>query len=353
MVIDKAARDLRAHWGPALARSEEEWQPNSEIAAATLARILSTPDQPRPAPATPPRWTWVWRIAVGGVSATIAVIATLTMIPNPAPAHDVTPPPLTYHAPEQPVAAAPLLEQIADSTRSTAAGASPGGPDSLVEHLRIVSWNLNSQIDGRRITSAVVPTDTETWLRADNSGRSIRRQGTPIFADADDRRDWKDQRALSRGNTPVAETYPPGGYQRLWAGRPPTEVPQLEKWLREINKGTDESAQTLLAITDLFKERVLDPSERAAVLLVLARLPDLQYAGITTDRADRSGEAFFVTSDVSGLPTRYTLIIDRHTGILLAQEQMLLTDTGRLNVEAPAVVDFDTYVTADWVPDIP
>jgi hypothetical protein len=50
------------------------------------------------------------------------------------------------------------------------------------------------------------------------------------------------------------------------------------------------------------------------------------------------------------LPTRYTVIFSADTGGLIADEQVLTTTAGKLNVAIPAVIGYTLYLEADWQP---
>jgi hypothetical protein len=92
----------------------------------------------------------------------------------------------------------------------------------------------------------------------------------------------------------------------------------------------------------------LPPRVRAAVLRYLAATPGLTVTGPVTDRRGRNGIGFSIESAYSGLPTRYTLIIDPRDGRLLDDEQMLTTSAGKLNVTVPAIIGYTVLLSAAY-----
>ncbi|MFD0636241.1 hypothetical protein ACFQ9X_36405 [Catenulispora yoronensis] len=92
---------------------------------------------------------------------------------------------------------------------------------------------------------------------------------------------------------------------------------------------------------------MLSPAARAGVLRVLATVPGLLDLGTTTDRAGRAADAFAVEGDYSGLPTRYTLLVDPATGAVLGDEVVLTQSAGGRKVSIPAVIGYDLYEVAE------
>ena len=62
-----------------------------------------------------------------------------------------------------------------------------------------------------------------------------------------------------------------------------------------------------------------------------------------TDRAGRTGTAIATDSSFTGLPVRYVLVFDPHTGGLLASEQWLTTTAGALDVPVPSVIQYHLW----------
>jgi hypothetical protein len=280
---------------------------------------------------------------VGAVVATsLALVAVVAyeVVPRPEPAFAATPTPLVFAGGGG--SAAALLTGIADRAATARAPAAAGNH----EHLVTLSWSLWSQIDGERVRSAVVPSRTESWRGADDSGRVSVTYEKPQFPNGSDRWSWRLNGAPGGSADPRTENYPAGGFPAMWPGNPPATG--LADWLTIGHPAANGPAETLVAVTDLARERVLTPQLRASLLRRVASLPGLAADGAVTDRAGRQGQAFSLVSDHSGLPTRYTLIVDPATGALLDYESMLTTTAGKLDVKIPAVIGYETYMTGDF-----
>ncbi|MGX6600933.1 sigma factor [Micromonosporaceae bacterium Da 78-11] len=228
-------------------------------------------------------------------------------------------------------------------------------PEADAEASRLVAWESLGLRDAARAAGcslpafAIVPTRTETWRRADDSGRLRASYQEPQFPAGTDRWWWRLHGSPGGGDHPRSEDYPPGGFPAMWAGRPPTTG--FADWLQIGHPVENGPAEVLVAVTDLVRERVLTPADRAAVLRTVADLPGLSSDGTVVDRAGRPGQAFSLVSDYSGLPTRYTLIVDPVTGAPLGFESMLTTRAGKLDVRVPAVIGYETYATAEFAGD--
>jgi hypothetical protein len=279
--------------------------------------------------------------ATASVVAGIAGISALSFSSGAGSVEAATPPELAYSGTEETMDAASRLTAIADHTATL--------PDTTghgrFDHLRYQQWSLFTRIDGEQVTSAVVPQQTELWLAGDGSGagKLVRTFLTPQFRDGAQERAWQNAGSPGRHEPPLVLDSP----ARMWDGRPPTGPSALTAWLRQGHPASAGPQELLVAITDLVKEQVLTPAERAAVLRVLSKLPHLADLGTTTDRAGRPARAFAVTSSGQGLPTRFTLLVDPATGTVLGFEQTLTQSAGQLNVPIPSVVGYDLYLVAD------
>ncbi len=305
----------------------------------------------RTAPSTPavsaPRRTSRRRLAAAAAAAIAAGTAFIVWEAVQAPALAATPDPLACQAVDGAVPTAERLGQLAAAADRDTPPATSAPTGVQLEHLRIEDWHLFSQITGGTTTSAVVQAERQSWRAADNSGRVTVRYHQPMFRSGNDRRAWQDNGSPGADTDPRTEDYPPGAFPATWADRPPTAL--LDRWLRRNHAANAWPAAAATAIADLLRERVLASHERAAVIRLLARLPGVEFTGAVADRAGRRGEAFSTVSDYSGLPTRYTFVLDPTTGRFLANEQTLTTTARRLNVSVPAVIGYETYLVADQV----
>lgn len=263
---------------------------------------------------------------VGAATATVVIGLSVAQVAGSTTGQPVellaTPTPLEVTS----MSSVPEVSTVID--RLAAAAQRSAGPAvelPATEHLRISSWYLDSTVAGGSVTSQLQPRQSETWRRPDGS--------------------WTV--TTSESGT---ETYPPGARAVYWPDRPPIDPTALEAWLNAIHPASrgDKALLTLQAITDLLRERALLPGERAAVLRLLGTVPGMRYAGTTVDRAGRPGEALVLETGRPALPARHTFVVDSATGTILAHEEMLTEDPGALNVSIPAVLQYETYLVAEF-----
>jgi hypothetical protein len=236
------------------------------------------------------------------------------------------------------------LEQIAGRVAVTEAASGP------VEHLVTDSWNLDSMIDGHTVTSAVVPAREQLWRATDGSAVTIDEYLPPEFPTAQDRADWQDDGSPGADRSPRRTPYPAGTFVAAWDGRPPVEPGPLRSWLRRQDP-TDAAVPS--AIPELLHERVLTGPEHRALLTVLATEPSLRLLGTTTDRAGRTGLVFTTTSTAGGADYTYRYVISPDTGAVLAHERILTGGAQALRVQRPAVISYNTYISAEFVAAMP
>ncbi|WP_405008535.1 hypothetical protein OHV13_34410 [Kitasatospora purpeofusca] len=292
-----------------------ELSPPGEAEAA-LERILRST---APAPAEVRRRPNRRRVVVGLASAAAvsAVAAALLVLPGGSgSAVAATPALLAYHlTPEQASTdATTQILQIARAARS--AGETPTAPFGL--HWQ--EWSLNTRDDHGNISSRVIPYDYEIL---DSPTGPVR-----------------ERRSLGGSDKTRTDPFRP----TLQDISTPQDGQTLKDWLRRRTPGIDGPLGTSQAVHDLLVERALTAGQRAAVLELIASLPGIETTGTVTDRAGRPGTAYSATSKESGLPTRYTFIIDPATGSVLAQEATLTETAGMLNVPIPSVTSYNVYL---------
>ncbi len=286
-------------------------------AEAALVRILSNaapePAQVRPRP-FPRRRPVVALVAAGAVS---AVAAALLALPGGSgSASAATPAPLAYHlTPEQ--ASTDASTQILEIAR-TARSAAEAPTTPLGLHWQ--EWSLNTRDDHGNISSRVVPYDY----------RILDSPAGPV----------RERRSLGGSEKTRKDLFHP----TLQDISTPQDGQALKHWLRRRTPGVDEPLGASQAVHDLLVERALSAGQRAAVLELIASLPGIEATGTVTDRAGRPGIAYSATSRESGLPTRYTFIIDPATGSVLAQEATLTETAGMLNIPIPSVTGYTVYL---------
>ncbi len=219
-------------------------------------------------------------------------------------------------------------------------------------YLRTANWHLTTAVS-EKTTSLVRPRIQEVWVGANGSARVVEATAAPIPpADGSPASEKEAVNALPSGGGAVTTDYAPGEYstgQRILSTDPAVLAQQF---LSPNNPDIPDNVETLVAIISRLRQQPLPPPLLAAMYRVLGGLSGVEDAGTVTDRAGRPGVAIAMTSDYSGLPTRYVLIIDPDTAAPLANEQILTTDAGKLKVPIPSVSSYTTYVRTGTVPGI-
>lgn len=270
------------------------------------------------------------RHAVWAAAAATLVLITLTTWWGGTPSRAVaaTPPPLLISGGGGD--AAGRLDRLAD--RLSRSSPAPEGARQGYAAITTQGWYLNSRIDGKVVTSRVVPTTNElvvsmtdgtTWVRTRTDGRDS---------------GW---------------TRVDAGSGEATVGRLPTTRAGMSAYLGKGHPAANGPAERLVAVGDLYRSQVVPPAARAAVLSYLADTVGLLFEGTTTDRAGRPAQVFAVDSDHGGLPTRYRVLVDPATGAVLADEQELTQDAGSLNVRIPAVIDYTLVLRGEYRTDPP
>lgn len=262
-------------------------------------------------------------------------------------AYAATPPLLAIHplASETAVPpAGPALRALADL-----ADQQPWSPGRFL-YTSYRSWSLNVAAGGGSVATAVVPSTTEVWRAADDSGRlkvtsdpaesgsgenDTDRQAasaTPADIDTEDTAHYfRDDPAVSALSTTSPDLLQS---QLLGSGDVPPQ-------------GAIPTYLTMLSQYEQYQP--LPPALQANLWRLLADSGSFVDLGTTTDRAGRLGDAIaYDTSAPTGaiLPTRFLLVIDPQTGLLLDSERILTSDPGMLPVHIPAVVDYTVFLAA-------
>lgn len=292
-----------------------------------LARIMELPRDP----AIPPRFRpssgrarSVFTVVAAATATAATVVAVQFGTGGGVPALAATPPPLsTQHDPTRADAPAEL-RRIADRV----AGFPDDTGTGTTAAIETRSWSLFTRVNGKQVTSEVVPAKTSKVIHADGSS-----EDTSVYSFGDgstetthgtyqDSLSWP-LRGLSSDADVLAGQLDPGHEQQGRAGR-------------------------FDALVTANLQMPLEPATRAAMLRYLSRTQGIATVGAVTDRIGRQGVGFTVTSSYSGLPTRYLLVVDPATGKVLDYEETLTTDPGKLNVEVPAVIGYIVWDNAEY-----
>lgn len=321
-------------------------------ARTVLSAILSQPPTDSPGGGRHRLWTRR-RFVVAGVGTAAAVSGGLAVhdrwLTSAPPA---TPPLLAYRLAGAGTPA-PSAREALLALAALAAERSDAQPaaDAAFSRITTNEWDLSVATSEGATTSAVVPMVVKQWtpLAAGGEVRRVEFRGSPdLFARGDER-----TAVAVSGVTPrTDQTYPAG---RHTVGPRPGELaaaPSLEDLEDRLLWGhTPQDAsrtyRLLRNIRVLHAHHVVQPSVSSRLWQVLARQPDLTSAGEVTDRAGRSGRALVLDFDRS-LPKRWILIVSSEDGRLLAFEEVLTEDAGRLNVRPPAVIGYTMFLDRRW-----
>jgi len=289
------------------------------IGKATLTRILAIPRN-QPPPGLRPRRGWrLAAVVATGAAALLAVTFILVPHGGGGSAYAMTPPLLQYRT----TAAAPSGQLLLRQLAVLAARQSPK-PAGRYDFVKTRGWYYDVSVDRGAVTGQLDPTFRQQWIAPDGSGRLQETRGD---------------------NTTLNDNFAAGGLAgpQEW----PTDPAALRAGLAKSHPhyGTFE---WFTAVGDVWNTQVVSPRLQAGLLRMLADERELTNAGTVTDRIGRTGVAVSTESRNSGLNTRYTLIFDPNTGMLLDFEQVLL-EAGKLPVKVPATSSYTIWVTTGHV----
>ncbi|HEY5261124.1 MAG TPA: CU044_5270 family protein [Solirubrobacteraceae bacterium] len=264
--------------------------------------------------------------AVAGALLAVLVLILVHTLSSPTPTLAATPKPLAYHTPlpGAPSGRQELLNLAAAAARQRTARTN----HPRYAYTKTRGWYLDSRIGAGSTTSAVVPSTTESWLAPDGSGRM-----RTVAEEPGDHR-YVDDFKLA------------GGHALLRLSR---DEAVLARELARGHPRSDGPVERFVALSDLANRQPIPAAVESVILRLLASTPGLINSGTVTDRAGRPGVAVSLDSAYTGLPNRYTWTFDRHTGALLGEEDMLIGNTGKLNVRRGAVVSYTTFLPSGWV----
>jgi hypothetical protein len=322
-------RDLVGDYDPAAGLVADDAHADAD-GRATLARILATFTARSGRAALRDA---IMPIAVCAAIAAMPVFLVSRVVEVGGPAIAATPAPLAYHMPARAPSGREVLIHLATIAARQPSGSAPGGPYAYV---RTAGWYLDTHVSGQRSTSKVLASMTETWTSTSGSSRWITRRvpsnGSHISVSALGR--VTARYAVGHGPIPLRLSKDPSVIAHQLDIGHPRSVGPVERFV---------------SLTDLALIQPIPSKAQSAILRVLARSPGLIDSGEVIDRASRAGVAVSLDSAYSGLPTRYTLIFDSHTGGLLGEEETLLGNPGKLNVRPRAVIAYTAYLASAYV----
>jgi len=211
----------------------------------------------------------------------------------------------------------------------------------------VEQWSLSSRIDdGDVVHSAIVPELRELTWADDLSGLLRVTTGAPQFPSDQYREQWASEGSPGFEGTVLEEhTFAPGEFAPMYPSALPSGSTELLEAL-SVGHPIDQygTAELFQAVIDLNLERQPTVSETAAILDLLSARTDVTLLEAPQDRASRDAIAIATDSGYSGLPTRYILMFDLVSGNLLAAEQVLLSESGKLDVPTPSVIEYTLFM---------
>jgi hypothetical protein len=234
-----------------------------------------------------------------------------------------TPAPLAYAAPIPPSGAAVLLVLAGEAARRPASTSASGNPYAYV---RRRSWSVANS-PAARPAPAVHATVTESWLRADGTGRVVTVTGTGAGSSR------RDQRLRAGRPLPALAGEPAALASQLGLGYPAPAA----------------SAGQFAEVADVAARQPVTGPVQATLLGLLSRLPDLVNSGTVVDRAGRPGVAVSLNSSYLRVPARFTLIFNSATGQLEEEDVTLIGGPGNLDVRPGSVVAYTTFLASGRV----
>lgn len=305
-----------------------------------LLEDVVTDSRPAPTPHHPRR---LWQGLA--MAATTAVVVAAMIVTNVATtgeeiAHAATPPVLNGELADGEPAASTLHELARTAADDQA--------DDPSRRIRTESWWLSVSVDGEgaseKVSTAVTPILRDRIFRDDGTVRIREVRGEPQFPNEKYRRAWDAQgHPDSTGTILLDETVPAERLDTAYPADLPTDPDSLRAQLLSTTPPEESAATLFTAINDVHSERVVEPPTRAAALRLLAEDEGVVSLGEMTDRAGREAMAFATDSTASGLERRHVLFVDPDDGAVLAYEEILTGDTGRLGISSPSVVAYTLF----------
>src|SRR5690242_16330314 len=164
------------------------------------------------------------------------------------------PDPLAFTAADRRPSAADELERIAARTGELRE------PADGTQRIRYTGWDLWTTVGDGRTTSIVIPTRTDLVRRADGSATRTTVHTKPLLRTAADVEAWNREGRPGESERPETTTVEMFGYP----GTAPPETAAMAAYLQPGHPPENGPAETLVAITDLIREQVLGPAQRAA-----------------------------------------------------------------------------------------
>lgn len=312
-------------------RGEAELQALLGTTPGEAGRPVALLPQP---PRHPARRRWIAAMAAVLVLATVFVAGNLVNRPNASMAA----PPLLSAVPIDETTAE-ILGKLSAAAEDIGA-ATPGSERSIAYE----EWSANISVDSdSKMDMFVQPQEAKRTWSDDLSGRIVARAGTVKWGEA-----TASNRAAKPGTVLVDEDFGPGQYPAIFTTAPPTTAPELRSYLA-APLGLNEQSTAgdwFKAVQDLRADWPLDGAQNAALLDLVAALPDVSVAGTVTDRLGRTGVAVETDSRAGGT-FRDILIFDSKTGFLISAEDVYRGGLDDVTLPAMTVLNYTAWKEAE------
>lgn len=241
-------------------------------------------------------------------------------------------------------AAAVFLRDAATRAASASTGA------GAVLHSVTQSWTLSTDVHRKTSTSSLLTSTRELWITPEGTGRLVdTTKDTPVTSG----QALRNSKAVRRSSS----TFSPTTFANSNSGLP-ADAAALAPVVRERSRSMGLSPNENVGghLLDNIEEGTATAPQQAAMLAVLAEVPQVFDAGPVTDRAGRAGHAVGLVTSGPTSPTTGTvyLIVDPRTGLPLASETMWTPDPPRgLHLRpGPMVAEYHLYLASGKVASV-
>ncbi|MGH3305212.1 MAG: CU044_5270 family protein [Streptosporangiaceae bacterium] len=240
-----------------------------------------------------------------------------------------------------------VLLRLARIAAQQPASAQPPGAD--IGYVLTREWNLTVAVAGGSSASSLVPHIDQTWTSPAGSYREVEHSGRPQLIGAGSQQ--TEQAVASTPTLRVISSSTAAGFGPLAQRLPTDSVALRDALIRSAAAHTFPATPVpfyLLGAVAGVGHEMVSPRLMGAFWRVLAAEPDIYYLGAVRDRAGRLGDA--VAADFGGRgDERLVLIISPSTGALLGEEDVFMTNPGKLTITSfPVVIGYITYLREGW-----
>jgi hypothetical protein len=277
-----------------------------------------------------------WSILTTAAAAVVAVIAiTVSMLAAPQRTYAATPPMLHIEGAQGGVDdAAELLTDLARQLR--ASGEPDPAPPGHPQQIDVQTWGLVTTVgtEGEKVPPPYVAPENVTFTRyPDGAWSQVVVAGTPYDTQG---KPVDDPHATPPGTELWRIDEAAGEHTFLFPDPVPDDPDELRQLMLDAGLSEDPTTSDWISQAQaLLMERVLRPSEEAALLEVLAGL-DLELAGTTTDRLGREAYVFETPSGAGDFVDR---ILVSPRGHVLATENVWVGHD-RTDIPSPSVLSY-------------